>query len=94
MIKVNKYISLAIVAMFILEVSLLLFSDFSHNTGVTKGIAILYFLLTYIWFTIPAFISILFSNKIAERKLILMILLCLNILIFIGGIPMFISYLS
>ena len=93
MIKINKYISSAIVSMFTLEVLFLLFSDWSQNAGVTKEVAILYFLLTYIWFTIPALISILLGNKIAERKLILIIFLCLNVLVFVGGIPMFISYL-
>jgi hypothetical protein len=93
MIKVNRYISWAIIGMFIIEALLLLFADFSQNTGVTKGVAVLYFFLTYVWFTIPAFVSVLIGNKIAKRKFILISLLCLNIIFFIRGIPMFISYL-
>lgn len=92
MLSVNKYISWAVLSMFIIEFLLILFSDFSENAGTTKEVAIIFFVLTYIWFTIPAVLSIILNDKLEQRKAMLMVVLILNTIIFIGGIPMFLAY--
>ncbi len=79
--------------MFLLELALLIFSDFSQNTGTTKGVVILYFVLTYVWFTIPAILSIILANRLEQRNVGLIVLLILNMIILIRGIPMFLAYL-
>lgn len=93
LVKFNKIVSWATITIFLIELLLLLSADFSKNRGTTEGIAILFFVLTYVWFTIPAVISIILGNRLKEKRGLLVILFIINIGILITSIPMFISYL-
>jgi hypothetical protein len=94
MASVNRVIAILNISIFILEFSLLIFSDFTNNRGVSKGIAILYFCLLYGWLVVPSLLFLLFSSKIKGQKFINWIFLALNGAILIYNIPTLNAYIK
>jgi hypothetical protein len=91
--KFNTLLSILIIATFLIEFGLICFADFSGNRGTTKGVALLFFSLTYFWFALPAITSLLLRN-ITRFKIMLIVFTILNLTIFICGIPMLFAYLQ
>jgi hypothetical protein len=91
--RLNNILALSIIGMFCLEFGLLLFADYSNNTGTSKSVALIFYTLTYIWFTFPAIASVLFGKKLLKSKIALTVATLLNGLIFLAGIPMLIDYI-
>lgn len=90
----NRIIAIVIILIFLLELFILVFSDFTNNRGASKGIVIFYFCLLYVWLVVPSLIFLLLNKKIKKQKIVNWIFLILNGVILIYNIPMFIEYLK
>ena len=90
----NRIIAIVIILIFLVELFLLVFSDFTNNRGTSKGIVIFYFCLFYVWLVVPSLIFLLLNKKIKKQKIVNWIFLILNGVILIYNIPMFIDYLK
>jgi hypothetical protein len=91
----NRIIAIVIILIFLLELFILVFlADFTNNRGASKGIAIFYFCLFYVWLVVPSLIFLLLNKKIKKQKIVNWIFLILNSVILVYNIPMFIEYLK
>lgn len=88
----NRVVAIVNILMFLTELLLLFFSDFSENKGTSKGIVIFSFLGLYVWLIIPPIIYLLFIDKMKGRKVVDWLFLLLNGAILIYNIPMFYAY--
>lgn len=98
--KVNNILSILIIVTFSIEFILIIFADcvyqdtdYNVDDGISTEVALFYFTIAYIWGTIPAILSLLLRKRLAKNKIVLIIAILLNGIIFIKGIPMLISYL-
>lgn len=95
MIKIlHRILSLTIASMFVMELLLLIFSDFSNNYGSSKVTAIVFFIFCYSWSLIPSILLFLFFKKIIIRQMVSYLILIVNFTIIIYLIPMFLAYIK
>jgi hypothetical protein len=90
----NRIIAIVIILIFLLELFMLFFADLTNNRGASKGTAIFYFCLFYVWLVVPSLIFLLLNKKIKKQKIVNWIFLILNSVILVYNIPMFIEYLK
>jgi hypothetical protein len=94
MYRINKIIAITNILIFFLEFFILVFADFSENSGATKDVVLLYFIILYIWLVIPSLFYLLLNTKIKNKKIISLIFLILNSVILIYNIPMLFDFIK
>jgi hypothetical protein len=93
LMTIHKCCALAVIGIFSLEFLLLFFSDFSNNRGTDKSTVLLFFTLTYVWFTIPAILSLL-VKKIKEKSFLSLTFIIINIVVIVFDIPLLVDYIK
>lgn len=91
--KINSSLAVINISIFIIELFLIMLSDFSDNAGTTKGVAITYFIFGYIWYCLPSVFYLFFKKKILNNSLLIIIFI-VNTVIFFYSLSMLLAYLG
>ena len=89
--KINLVASLINIVLFLTPLVLLVVAK-QGNLDLSKGLLVFYYIITSIWFCIPAMISlVLFIGKF-ENKILNVIMMILNIVALFWLLPQFNAY--
>jgi hypothetical protein len=73
-----KFLSYVNIGLFFLPLAVILLSDFSNNTGTSKGVVLLYYFVIYVWLTVPGLLYLL-GTRFRKNKAFVFIMFFLNV---------------